>query len=135
MTREAPPRQFESAVRAMSEAAAEAELTHAPVRLAYWKMAALDGILARLEELRLVDEREVPDDILELVVGYAERHDPELTDRIRLIEAGVPAELNAVHDALFEAQGRVMLRLAELRQVPNWQDLDLTLEPGDDEAA
>ena len=134
MTREAP-RQFESAVRAMSEAAAEAEQTHAPVRIAYWSMAALDAILARLEELRLANEREVPDDILELVTGYADRHDPELAERIRRIDPGMPAELNGVHDALFEAQGRVMLRLAELRQVPNWQDLDLTLEPGDDEAA
>lgn len=134
IAREAP-RHYESAVRAMSEAAAEAELTHAPVRLAYSEMAALDGILARLEELRLVEEREVPDDILELVVGYADRHDAELSERVRRIDAGTPAELNAVHDALFEAQGRVMLRLAELRRVPNWQDLDLTLEPGDDEAA
>ena len=71
MTRQAA-RHYESAVRAMSEAAAEAELVHAPVRIAYRSMAALDAILARLEELR---------------------------------------------------------------QVPNWQDLDLTLEPGDDEAA
>lgn len=136
MTTQAP-RHFETAVRSMSEAAAEAELTHAPVRIAYRSMAALDAILARLEELRLANEREVPDDILELVLGYADRHDRQLADRIRAIAPGVPAELNSVHDALFEAQGRVMLRLAELRQVPSWQDLDLTLEPGssDDEAA
>lgn len=134
VTKEAP-QHYKSAVRAMSEAAAEAELTHAPIRLAYWRMAALDAILARLEELRLVNEREVPDDILELVVGYAERHDRELAERLRRIDAGVPADLNAIHDALFETQGRVMLRLAELRQVPNWQELDLTLVPGDDEAA
>ena len=134
MTAEAP-QHYESAVRAMSEAAAEAELAQAPIRLAYWRMAALDAVLARLEDLRVGNEREVPDDILELVVGYAERHDRELADRLRRIEPGAPAELNAIHDGLFEAQGRVMLRLAELRQVPNWQDLDLTLEPGDDEAA
>ena len=134
MTTEAP-QHFKSAVHAMSEAAAEAELTHAPIRLAYWRMAALDAILARLEELRLANERELPDDILELVVGYAERNDRDLAERLHRIDSGVPVELNAIHDALFEAQGRVMLRLAELRQVPNWQDLDLTLEPGDDEAA
>lgn len=134
MTTEAP-QHFKSAVHAMSEAAAEAELTHAPIRLAYWRMAALDAILARLEELRLANERELPDDILELVVGYAERNDRDLSERLHRIDSGVPVELNAIHDALFEAQGRVMLRLAELRQVPNWQDLDLTLEPGDDEAA
>jgi hypothetical protein len=45
------------------------------------------------------------------------------------------ADLNAVHDAVFEAEGRVMLQLAKLRRVPNWQDLDMTLLPGDDEAA
>ena len=123
---------YELAVRAMSQAAAEAEATIAPVRLAYWRMAALDAVLARLEELRVADEQEVTDDILELVLVYAERHDAELVDRIRRIDN---QSLNAVHDAVFEAQGRVMLQLAELRQVPNWQDLDLTLEPGDDEAA
>jgi hypothetical protein len=115
----------------MSEAAAEAELTHAPVRLAYWRMATLDAILARLEEVRLAGEREVWEDILELVIGYADRHDPELAERLGRIH---DAELNAVHDAVFEGQGRVMLELAQLRRVPNWQDLDLTLEPGDDEA-
>jgi len=131
MTTQAP-RHYESAVRAMSEAAAEAELTHAPVRLAYWRMTALDAILVRLEELRLAAEREVPDDILELVVAYASRHDNDLAERLRRLEI---ANLDAVHDAVFEAQGRVMLQLAELRRVPNWQDLDLTLAPGDDEAA
>jgi hypothetical protein len=123
---------YESAVRAMSQAAAEDELTHAPVRLAYWRLAAMDALLARLEELRLAGERAVPEDVRELVVGYAQRHDPILSERI---EQAVGDDLNAVHDALFEAQGRVMLELAELRRVPNWQDLDLTLEPGDDEAA
>ena len=129
---ETTARHYESAVRAMSQAAAEAEATHAPVRLAYWRMAALDAVLARLEELRVADEREVTEDILELVTGYAERHDAELAERIQRIDY---PDLNAVHDAVFEAQGRVMLQLAELRRVPNWQDLDLTLEPGDDEAA
>lgn len=123
---------YESAVRAMSQAAAEAELTHAPVRLAYWRISALDELLARLEELRLAGERVVPEDIRELVVGYAQRHDPQLSGRI---DQAIGDDLNAVHDAVFEAQGRVMLELAELRRVPNWQDLDLTLEPGDDEAA
>jgi hypothetical protein len=129
------PRHYESAVRAMSQAAAEAELTHAPVRLAYWRMTALDTLLARLEELRLAGERVLPEDIRELVVAYAGRQDAELADRIARIDATDAMDLNAVHDAVFEAQGRVMLQLAELRRVPNWQDLDLILEPGDDEAA
>lgn len=126
------PQHYESAVRAMSEAAAETELAHAPVRLAYWRMTALDALLARLEELRVAGEREVPEDILELVTAYAGRHDAELSSCVRRMDF---ADLNAVHDAVFEAQGRVMLQLAELRRVPNWQDLDMTLLPGDDEAA
>lgn len=123
---------YESAVRDMTQAAAEAELTHAPVRLAYWRIAAMDTLLDRLEELRLAGERALPEDIRDLVVAYAARHDAELADKVQRID---PADLNGVHDAVFEAQGRVMLQLAELRRVPNWQDLDLTLAPGDDEAA
>src|SRR5881398_2361120 len=123
---------YESAVRDMSQAAAEAELMHAPVRLAYWRIAAMDTLLDRLEELRLAGERVLPEDIRDLVVAYASRHDAQLADRIQRID---PDDLNGVHDAVFEAQGRVMLELAELRRVPNWQDLDLTLAPGDDEAA
>ena len=115
----------------MSQAAAESELTHAPVRLAYWRIAALDTLLDRLEELRLANERLLPEDIREQVVAFAARHDADLADRLGRIDA----DLNAVHDAVFEAQGRVMLQLAELRRVPNWQDLDLILAPGDDEAA
>jgi hypothetical protein len=131
MSTQAAPH-YESAVRAMSQAAAEAELMHAPIRLAYWRITALDTLLDRLEELRLAGERQLPEDIRDLVVGYAARHDAELADRIQRINAD---DLNAVHDAVFEAQGRVMLELAQLRRVPNWQDLDLILAPGDDEAA
>jgi len=39
---------YESAVRDMTQAAAEAELTHAPVRLAYWRIAAMDTLLESL---------------------------------------------------------------------------------------
>ena len=66
------------------------------------------------------------------MVAYAERHDAELL--IRLDQAGIE-DVNGVHDAVFEAQGRVMLQLAELRRVPNWQDLDTVLEPDGEEAA
>jgi hypothetical protein len=127
-----PARHYESAVWAMSRAAAEAEAEHAPVRLAYRRIAALDSLLGRLEELRLAGERVLPDDIRELVVAYAERHDSELLARVLRAQ---PNDFNAVHDAVFEAQGRVMLQLAELRRVPNWQDLDLVLEPGGGEEA
>src|SRR6202521_6173158 len=97
---------YESAVRDMSQAAAEAELTHAPVRLAYWRIAAMDTLLDRLGEIPLAGERALPEDIRDLVVAYAGRHDPELADRVQRIS---PEDLNAVHDAVFEAQGRVML--------------------------
>lgn len=125
-------RHYESAVRAMSLAAAEVEATHAPVRLAYWRMAALDTLLGRLEELRLTGDRVLPNDLRDLIQAYAERHDPELYGRV----AGArPEDLNAVHDAVFEAQGRVMLALAELRRVPNWQELDQVVGPEGEEAA
>ncbi len=119
-------RHYEAAVRAMSQAAAEAEAVHAPVRMAYWRMAALDSLLGRLEELRLTGDRQLPDDLLELVQAYANRYDRELL--LRVTDAG-PDDLNSVHDAVFDAQGRVMLQLAELRRVPNWQELDTVLEP------
>ena len=116
----------------MSKAAAETEATHAPIRLAYWRMAALDTLLGRLEELRLAAERELPDDLRELIEAYAQHHDAELLGQIAGARGG---DLSLVHDAVFEAQGRVMLWLAQLRQVPNWQDLDTVLEPDGEEAA
>ncbi len=109
-----PATHYESAMRAMSQAAAEDLLTHAPVRLAYWRIAAMDTLLDRLEELRLAGERGLPEDVRDLVVAYAARHDAELADRVQGIN---PEDLNAVHDAVFEAQGRVMLELAQLRRV------------------
>ena len=55
------PQHYESAVRAMSEAAAEAELTHAPVRLAYWRMAALDGVWTGRSDVSLPQNLVVTD--------------------------------------------------------------------------
>ena len=126
------PRHFETAVKAMSEAAAEVEASHAPVRLAYWRMAALDSILSRLEELRVAGEQLLPEEMLELIQVYAEQNDEELS--ARTVRAR-PEDVNEVHDAVFDAQGRVMLQLAELRRVPNWQELDTVLEPDGEEAA
>src|ERR1700694_3530153 len=111
---------YESAVRDMTQAAAEAELTHAPARLAYWRIAAMDTLLDRLEELRLAGERAPPEDIRDLlgafaarpgrrkaprrgaarpppkaspilVVASAPRHDAELADRVQRIN---PDDLN-----------------------------------------
>src|SRR2546422_8616216 len=73
---------YESAVRDMSQAAAEAELMHAPVRLAYWRMAALDTLLARLEELRVAGERALPPGILGQGGAYAPRPDAQLAHRV-----------------------------------------------------
>src|SRR5256885_7488379 len=91
MTTQAPD--YASAVRAMSQAAAEAELTHAPIRLAYWRIAAMDTLLDRLEELRLAGERALPGDIPDLVVGYAARHDAQLAGRVQPVR---PPDLQRV---------------------------------------
>lgn len=123
---------YEAAVRAMSQAAAEVEASHAPIRRAYRQMAALDALLGRLEELRLTGERLLPEDLKEQVVAYAEGHDPELLSQVGQAR---PEDLDTVHDAVFEAQGKVMLQLAQLRQVPNWRELEAVLEPGGEEAA
>jgi hypothetical protein len=123
---------YEAAVRAMSQAAAEVEASHAPIRTAYWRLAALDALLGRLEELRLSGDRVLPDELRDLVQAYAERHDAELLRRVLPAHA---EDLAPVHDAVFEAQGRVMLQLAELRRVPSWQELDAVLEPDGEEAA
>src|SRR5256714_7895550 len=96
---------YESAVRDMTQAAAEAELMHAPVRLAYWRIAAMDTLLDRLEELRLAGERALPEDIRDLGVAYPARHGAELAERGQRRD---PNDLNGVHGAGFAAQGRRM---------------------------
>src|SRR3989442_14579225 len=102
----------------MSQAAAEAELTHAPIRLAYSRIAAMDTLLDRLEELRLAGERALPEDIRDLVVAYAARHDAQLAGRGQRVD---PHDLNGGHDAAFEAQGRVMVGLGRVRRGPDRQ--------------
>src|SRR5256886_14283069 len=94
---------YESAVRDMTQAAAEAELMHAPVRLAYWRIAAMDSLLARLEELRLAGERALPEDIRDLAVSYAPRHDAALAERLQRID---PNDPNGGPHAPVGAQGR-----------------------------
>src|SRR5256712_12597033 len=105
MSTQTPAHHYESAVRAMSQAAAEAELTHAPIRLAYWRIAAMDTLLDRLEELRLAGERALPEDIRGLVVGYAARHDAQLAGRGPRIGPHGP---HRGPGGGFEAQGRGM---------------------------
>src|SRR2546430_14613045 len=96
---------YESAVRDMTQAAAEAELMHAPVRLAYWRIAAMDTLLDRLEELRLAGERVLPAGLRDLVVAHASPPDAQLAGRLPRVE---PHDLNPGHDAVFPAQGRVL---------------------------
>src|SRR2546428_11431670 len=81
MSTQTPAHHYESAVRAMSQAAAEAELTHAPIRLAYWRIAAMDTLLDRLEGLRLAGGRALPGGIRGLGGAYAVRHDAQPAER------------------------------------------------------
>src|SRR2546430_14058137 len=96
---------YESAVRDMTQAAAEAELMHAPVRLAYWRIAAMDTLLDRLEELRPAGERGLPEDIPGLGGGYAPPPDAPLAGRLQPVD---PHDLNGGPDPLVQAQGRVL---------------------------
>src|SRR2546428_5117647 len=70
---------YESAVRAMSQAAAEAELMHAPVRLAYSRTAGLRTPPARHAEQRAAGERALPAGTSEHVAAYAARHAAAVT--------------------------------------------------------
>src|SRR2546429_5689816 len=74
---------YESAVRDMSQAAAEAELMHAPVRLAYWRIAPLDTLLAPLGELRAAGGPAPPQGTWEPVAPYGRGHDAEPPGRIQ----------------------------------------------------
>src|SRR2546425_12898532 len=81
---------YESAVRAMSQAAAEAELMHAPVRLAYWRMAALDTLLARLGELRVAGGGGLSQDIWGEGGAGAPRPEAQLSRRVPATTAPDP---------------------------------------------
>src|SRR5256712_13639046 len=91
MSTQTPAHHYESAVRAMSQAAAESELTHAPVRLAYWRITALDTLLDRLDENPLADERVLSQGIREHVLGYTGRPHGLIADwRLRNYCPGTP---------------------------------------------
>src|SRR5260370_16963292 len=100
-----PATHYESAMRAMSQAAAEDLLTHAPVRLAYWRIAAMDTFLDRLEELRLAGQRGLPEAARDLVVAYATRNDAELAVPV---QGRNPDDPHPVPPPLFYAPARLI---------------------------
>lgn len=96
------------------------ELRQAPRRIALWRLGRLDGLLREIEELRVSGEHTIPDDLRWRIAVFAGWQDPQLAEEMR--DTGT-ADLNRVHDALFDAQERVMSNLSELRRKPKWQDL------------
>ncbi len=84
------------------------------------RIATLDRLLTQLEELRLGGTTRVPERVRQRILACAAREDTLL--REALCER--PDDVEAVHDALFEAQGRAMLELAERRRAPSWQELE-----------
>ncbi|TMD09624.1 MAG: hypothetical protein E6J01_01325 [Chloroflexi bacterium] len=102
----------------------EFELRRAPERLARWRLATLDWLLRQLEELRLAGDGLFPTELRTLIVSFAAAHDPELLEELADTSA---SQLNQVHDAVFDAQGRVMVELSELRKTPSWRDVERLL--------
>ena len=98
-----------------------AELRQAPRRIALWRLARLDGLLREIEELRVSGEHTIPDDLRRRIAVFAGWLDPQLAEEMR--DTGT-ADLNRVHDALFDAQERVMSKLSELRRKPKWRDVE-----------
>ncbi|HYS30344.1 MAG TPA: hypothetical protein VEQ12_12720 [Candidatus Limnocylindria bacterium] len=102
----------------------EFELRRAPERLARWRLATLDWLLRQLEELRLSGDGLFPTELRTLIVSFAAAHDPVLLEELADTSA---SRLNQVHDAVFDAQGRVMSELSELRHTPSWRDVERLL--------
>jgi hypothetical protein len=102
----------------------EIELRRAPERLARWRLATLDWLLRQLEELRLSGDGLFPAELRTLIVSFAAAHDPLLYEELADTLA---SQLNQVHDAVFDAQGRVMIELSELRHSPSWRDVERLL--------
>jgi hypothetical protein len=108
----------------------EFELRRAPERLALWRLATLDGLLQQLEDLRLSGDGLLPAELRTAIGSFAMGHDPMLFDDVAGTTAG---DLNRVHDAVFDAQGRVMIQLSELRHTPSWRDVERLLGEANNE--
>jgi hypothetical protein len=106
------------------------ELHQAPERLAQWRLATLDWLLRQLEELRLSGDGLFPAELRTLIVSFAAAHDPLLFEELADTLA---SQLNQVHDAVFDAQGRVMIELSELRHTPSWRDVERLLSAANHE--
>lgn len=100
------------------------ELRQAPERLAHWRLATLDWLLRQLEELRLSGDGLFTTELRTLIVAFAAAHDPVLFEELADTSA---SQLNQVHDAVFDAQGRVMIELSELRHTPSWRNVERLL--------
>jgi len=98
-----------------------AELRQAPRRIALWRLARLDELLREIEELRVSGEHAIPDDLRRRIAVFAGWQDAQLAEEMR--DTGT-ADLNRVHDALFDAQERVMSNLAELGRKRKRQDIE-----------
>lgn len=99
----------------------QAELARAPRRLAQWRMRILDRLLEEMEELRLEDARLLPDELNAMIAAYGRAHDPAL---LEYLVDGPSRDVATAHDALFDAQGRVMLDLASFRSSAGWRELE-----------
>jgi hypothetical protein len=96
-------------------------LRRAPERLAQWRLATFDWLLRQLEEFRLSGDGLFSTELRTLIVSFAAAHDPVLFEELADTSA---SQLNQVHDAVFDAQGRVMIELSELRHTPSWRDME-----------
>ncbi len=107
---------YDATARESVAAQTEFELRRAPARLARWRLATLDWLLRQLEELRLSGDGLFSLELRTLIVAFAAAHDPVLFEELADTSA---SQLNQVHDAVFDAQGRVMIELSELRHTPS----------------
>lgn len=112
---------YEATTMEMVAARTESELRRAPRRLALWRLAMLDWVLRQLEEVRLSGDRVLPAELRSRISIFAACYDPVLSEEM----AGAAAnDLDRLHEAVFDAQGRVMTELSELRRTPSWRELE-----------
>jgi hypothetical protein len=113
------------------EANTESALRQAPRRMVLWRLAMFDRLLQEMEEVRVSGDHTLPEDLRRRISVFSAWQDPELAQEVG---AAGPRELDRIHNALFDAQGRVMTELSELRGTPTWQEVEqLFNEPADPE--
>lgn len=112
---------YEATSVAAVAAGTESALREAPRRMALWRLAMLDRLLQEMEELRVSGDRLLPDDLRRRIGVFSAWQDPELGQEVRAAGGG---DLDRIHNALFDAQGRVMTELSQLRGTPTWQEVE-----------